>query len=252
VHVSVLHGVLVLMALSSVSCADEDPPCAELSVDDCDSLRRDRFSAIFLRAERMCIAAPIGVGCQPPHTLCAAPVFLARDSEGIVRTCNEAVQAYRTARPNPRVVSVLRAASADGGSDRVPSHVRDRRELAATAGSLPSLRRDWRHSSLALQWAAVDQAHDQRRAPVRERAGVSAFVAMEPSEGVPPRLRSIEPGMSMGSAHALLESYFFRERRFGGDVVRSYWHSPVGHYDSDVGVVRFRDGRVVETSFTPD
>jgi hypothetical protein len=67
------------------------------------------------------------------------------------------------------------------------------------------------------------------------------------------KFQSIEPGTTLEAVHALLEPYVFRENRSTRrDMARSYWHSPVGHYDSDVGTVRFRDGRVVETLFLPD
>ena len=53
--------------------------------------------------------------------------------------------------------------------------------------------------------------------------------------------------------HTLLGLYVFRESRSTPrDVERSYWHSPIGGDDSEVGTVSFRDGRVGETRVLPD
>lgn len=67
------------------------------------------------------------------------------------------------------------------------------------------------------------------------------------------RFSQIEPGMTVHAVDKMLASYRFSENRSTRrDMERSYRHSTIGRYDSDCGVIRFRDDQVVETRFIPD
>lgn len=53
-------------------------------------------------------------------------------------------------------------------------------------------------------------------------------------------------------AYEMWDYAFWVYPKSSSRVVRSYFHSWVGHFDSDRGVVVFTNGRVVELKFCPE
>jgi hypothetical protein len=62
----------------------------------------------------------------------------------------------------------------------------------------------------------------------------------------------VESGMSVEQVHSILAPVSISPERQTELGVRGYRHSDAARFDSDIGVVRFTDGRVTETEFLPD
>lgn len=62
----------------------------------------------------------------------------------------------------------------------------------------------------------------------------------------------VERGMSVERVHSILAPVSIWPERHADLSERGYRHSDAPRFDSDVGVVRFTDGRVTETEFLPD
>jgi hypothetical protein len=62
----------------------------------------------------------------------------------------------------------------------------------------------------------------------------------------------IEAGMSIERVHSILAPVSLSPERQTDLSERGYRHSDAARFDSDVGLVRFADGRVTDTEFLPD
>jgi hypothetical protein len=66
------------------------------------------------------------------------------------------------------------------------------------------------------------------------------------------KFRDVEPGMTVAHVQALLKPYAVREHWSTPPYSELTYRHDKGRYDSDVGVVTLRAGRVVETKFIAD
>ena len=62
----------------------------------------------------------------------------------------------------------------------------------------------------------------------------------------------VENGMSVERVHSILAPVSISPERQTDLTERGYRHSDAPGFDSDIGVVRFTDGRVTATQFLPD
>lgn len=62
----------------------------------------------------------------------------------------------------------------------------------------------------------------------------------------------VETGMSVERVHSILAPVSISPERQTDLTERGYRHSDAPRFDSDIGVVRFTDGRVTATQFLPD
>ena len=110
--------------------------------------------------------------------------------------------------------------------------------------------------SAALLWLCNDFRIDKRLLAnlmiLVAALGALHVAPWTPRKAFIAKFNDVEPGMTVADVRALLGPYMVREHRSTPPYSELAYRHDKGRYDSDVGVVTLRAGRVVETRFLWD